>query len=169
MNESLLAFYMGYAFGHAIHIQHVLERNALMVPFVVYWQNMQPQPVPYPASSQLQAVEEARAARLEKESEVTGWSSGREGAIQQNDGSRLDALLIEGWVPSVAPQLEMMVYYRKDPFRLLQGLFWKPHPDARKDTRAFMQEFKNGILYHPFGKAGLEYLERAEPVNYVVR
>ncbi|MFZ6721410.1 hypothetical protein ACO0LK_14745 [Undibacterium sp. Ji49W] len=167
MNEDILAFYMGYAFSHAIHTQHLLEHNALMVPFVVYWQHMQSDSVPYSATTQVEALEKAHSARAQREAEVTGWSSGREGTIQQNDGSKLDVVLIEGWVPGLTPPLEMFVYCRKTPFRLIQGLFWKPHHNARKNTQAFMAKFKDGILGHPFGKQCLQYVERAEPVNFV--
>ena len=169
MNENLLAFYMGYAFCHAVNLQHVLEPEALMAPFVVYWQDKQPNPVPYPAATQSEAVERASVERVQRGSEGTGRSSCREGLVPQNDGSKLDALLVEGWVPGLAPPLEMFVYYRKTAFRLIRGLLWKSHPYARKDTHAFMAEFKNGILGHPFGATCLEYLDHAEPVQFEKR
>ena len=166
VTEDRLAFYMGYAFSRAIHIEHVLEPNTLMVPFITYWRDMQPHSVPYPSATQAKAVAKAHAARAQISVEFTGWSSGREGALQQNDGTKLDVLYIEGWVASFAPQLEMLVYYRKEPFRLIKGFFWKPHPTARKNAKSFMAEFKNGIFGHPFGQQSLEYIERAEQVSY---
>jgi len=166
MNENLLACYMGYAFSHAINVQHLLSPGELTVPYVVYWKDEEPTPVPYPAETQHEAVEKAHAARVQY-SEGTGWSSGREGMIDQGDGTKLDILLIEGWVPDLAPPLELLVYYRTGPFRLIQGFMWKNHPQARKDGRAFMTEFKRGILLQPFGQQCMEYIERAEPVSYV--
>jgi hypothetical protein len=169
MNENLLAFYMGYAFCHAVNVQHALGSEELMVPFVVYWQDKQPSPVAYPAATQSEAVAKACAARVQMGAETTGWSSCREGLVPQNDGSKLDALLVEGWVPGLAPPLELLVYYRRGRFRLIRGLLWKSHPYARKDTHAFMAEFKKGILGHPFGATCLEYIERAEPIQFEQR
>jgi hypothetical protein len=122
--------------------------------------------VPYPARTQQEAVDKACAARTATLPGMTGWSSGREGVITQNDGAKLDVLLIEGWVPGLDPVLEMFVYYRKHPFRLLQGLVWKKHLQARNDSVAFMNEFKRGIRLQPFGQGCIEYLEGAEPANY---
>ncbi len=76
---------------------------------------------------------------------------------------------MEGWVAGLTPPLEVLVYYRKEPFRLIQGLLWKSHADARKNTSAFMAKFKDGILTHPFSKESLEYVERAEPANFATK
>ncbi|MGO4569270.1 hypothetical protein AB4Z52_30540 [Rhizobium sp. 2YAF20] len=167
MNENLLAFYMGYAFSHAVNTQHLLAPNELMVPYVVYWQDEQPAPVPYSAPTQNEAVQKANTARTQKAAEVTGWSSGREGLITPNDGTKLDVLFIEGWVPGLTPPLEMLVYCRKEPFKLIQGFMWKPHSQARKDSRTFMMDFKRGIISQPFGQQCLEYVEHSEPVQLV--
>lgn len=166
MNENLLAFYMGYAFSHAINVQCRLAARELMVPFVVYWQGKQPKPVPYPALTQTEAVERANNARTQIAAEITGWSSCREGLVKQNDDTNLDTLFVEGWVLGLAPQLELFVYCRKEPFRLIRGFIWKSHPNARKDIPAFMADFKNGILSQPFGQQCLEYVERAEPAHF---
>lgn len=165
MNENLLALYLGYAFSHAVNVQHKLTAKELMVPFVIYWQGNQLEVVAYPAATQAEAVDQANAARVEKAAGTTGWSSSREGLMAQNDGTKLDILLVEGWVPDLSPPLEMFVYYRKEPFRLLQGFFWKSHPDARRDPHAFMAEFKRGMLSHPFGPECLDYVERADPAR----
>jgi len=153
---------MGYAFSHAINVQHLLAPGELTVPYVVYWNEEEPTPVHYAAETQREAVEKALVARNQY-SDGTGWSSGREGLIDQGDGTKLDSLLIEGWVPDLAAPLELLVYYRTEPFRLIQGFMWKNHPQARKDSRAFMTEFKRGILRQPFGQECMEYIECAEP------
>ena len=161
MNEKSLACYMGYAFSQAVNLQHLLSPGDLAVPYVVYWKGEEPTPVPYPAATQQEAVEKAQAARIQY-LEGTGWSSGREGLIDQGNGTKLDALLIEGWVPGLAPPVELLVYYLRGPFRLIKGFMWKGHPQARKDPRAFMAEFQRGILLQPFGRQCMEYIERAE-------
>jgi len=95
------------------------------------------------------------AARIQH-SEGTGWSSGREALIDQGNATQLDALLIEGWVPGLAPPVELLVYYLRGPFRLIKGFIWKSHPQARKDPRAFTAEFRRGILLQPIvGGIGL--------------
>lgn len=81
MNTAALAFYTGYAFCQAINVQHVLEDNALMVPFVVHWQGEHANQVPYPAETQEEAVALAQAARERQSPNMTGWSAGREGLV----------------------------------------------------------------------------------------
>ncbi|MFZ6871369.1 hypothetical protein ACO0LF_04795 [Undibacterium sp. Di27W] len=167
MNENFLAFYMGHAFSHAVHVQHHLEPKELMVPFVAYWQEKQSTVIPYPAETQAEAVEKACEAREQSAIGTTGWASCREALVQQPDGAKLNTLLVEGWNPGLTPQLEMFVYCRKEPFKLIRGFFWKPHPDARKNAQVFMGHFKDGILSHPFGQKSIEYVERAEPIQFV--
>ena len=157
---------MGYAFSHAINVQHSINSKELMVPYVVYWQGEQATPVPYPALTQKEALENAHAARAQKENEITGWSSGREGFITQSDGSSVDTILIDGWISNLSPPLEMFVYLKKEPFRLIKGFMWKTHPQARKDSHAFMTEFKRGILNQPFGLQCLEYVEQSESIKF---
>ncbi len=166
-NEALLAFYMGYAFCHGVNVQHVLAPNELSVPYVVYWQGEQPSPTPYAAQTQAEAVNHAIADRAAKSATVTGWSSGWEVSVRQSDGTKLDAMLIDGWVPGLSSPVEMMVYIRKDPFRLVRGFMWKLHPEARKDAHTFMQDFQRGMLSQPFGQQCLRYVEGSEAVQYV--
>lgn len=163
MNEKPLALYMGYAFSHAMHVQQLLAQNELMVPFVIYWNGNQPTATPYPASTQEEAVKKAIMAREQKKSSVSGWACGREGLVTQNDGTKLDALFFEGWVPGLDNPLEMFVYYQKSPFSLINGFIWKTHENARKDTRAFMIDFKNGIMSHSFGNKCMELIAQAKP------
>jgi hypothetical protein len=166
MNINLLAYYMGYAFCHAVNVQHLIAPPELMVPYVVYWQSDQPTPVPYPAATQNEAVEKARTERERRSSEITGWSSGREGLLPQAHGTKIDVLVIEGWVPGLEPPIEMLTAYRRDPFRLVQGFLWKDHPQVRRsaeDRRDFMREFQRGMLSQPFGQQCLEYVSRSEP------
>lgn len=170
MKESLLPFYMGYAFSHAVNVQNLIEPPELMVPYVVYWEGEQPTPVPYPASTQAFAIEKACAAREQRAPRVTGWASGREGTITFDNDVKHDVLLIEGWVPGLSLPLEMFTCCRKAPFRLLNGFVWKNHSQVRRtkeETREFMKEFKRGILSQPFGQQCLEYIERSEPVQIV--
>lgn len=164
MNENLLACYMGYAFSHAVNVQHVLSPGELTVPYVVYWKDEKPTPVSYSGATQQEAVEKSHAARIQY-SDGTGWSSGRECLVDQGNGTKLDGLFIEGWVPGLAPPLELLVYYRTGPFRLIKAFMWKTHPNARKDVRAFMAEFRRGILLQPFGQQCMEYIDRAESVS----
>jgi hypothetical protein len=166
MNEKHLALYMGYAFSHGINVQHLLAPGELTVPYVVYWDNGTPTPVPYPAATQHEAVANSRSAR-EQTVGGSGWSSGREGTITQNDGTKLDILLIEGWVPGLDVPLEMFVYYRTQPFRLIHGFMWKEHAQARKEGQSFMTDFKRGILMQPFGQRCMEDIENAERVQFV--
>ncbi|NKA72563.1 hypothetical protein GO285_01479 [Ralstonia solanacearum] len=160
MDDSRLARYLG--FSQAVHLQHVLAPEELTVPYVVYWDHEVPTPVPYPATTQAEAVEHARAARAQHR-EGTGWSSGREGWLDLGNGTKAEVLLIEGWVPGLEAPLEMFVYYRREPFRLVQGFLWKDHPQARQDRAAFAAEFKRGILMQPFGEQCLQCVEQAEP------
>lgn len=162
MDDTRLAHYMGYAFSHAVNVQQLLAPEELTVPYVVYWEGEVPTPVPYPARSQAEAVEAAHTARSQRTA-GTGWSSGREGVVDLGNGATAEVLLIEGWVPGLDEPLELFVYYRKNPFRLVQGFLWKNHPQARGNSSAFAVEFRNGILMQPFGEACLQYVERAEP------
>ena len=164
IDEKRLAFYMGYAFSHAIQVQHLLAAGELTVPYVVYWDNEIPTPVPYPAATQHEAVANAQSAR-EHATSGSGWSSGREGTITQSNGAKMDALVIEGWVPGLDVPLEVFVYYREEPFRLIQGFFWKAHAQARKDGPSFMAEFKRGILALPFGQQCMDVIDKAERVQ----
>jgi hypothetical protein len=166
INEKRLAFYMGYAFSHGVNVQHLLSPGELAVPYVVYWDSETPTPVPYPAATQHEAVANARSAR-EQAVDGCGWSSGREGTITQSDGTKLDILLIEGWVPGLDVPLEMFVYYRTEPFRLIHGFMWKEHAQARKEGQSFMADFKRGILMQPFGQRCMEDIENAERVQFV--
>jgi hypothetical protein len=166
VNEEHLALYMGYAFSHGINVQHLVVPGELTVPYVIYWENETPTPVPYPAATQYEAVENARSAR-EQVDGGTGWSSGREGVVAQGDGAKLDVLLIEGWVPGLTTPLEMFVYYRTQPFRLIHGFMWKEHAQARKEGKSFMANFKRGILMQPFGQRCMEDIENAERVQFV--
>ena len=166
MNEKHLALYMGYAFSHGINVQHLLAPGELTVLYVVYWNNKTPTPVPYSAATQHEAVANARSAR-EQAVGVSGWSSGREGTVTQNDGTKLDILLIEGWVPGLDVPLEMLVYYRTQPFRLIDGFMWKEHAQARKDRQSFMSDFQRGIFMQPFGQRCMEEVENAERVRFV--
>lgn len=168
MNEKSLALYMGYAFSHGVNAQHLLAANELSVPYVIYWDNETPTPVPYAAQTQDEAVANARAARG-RVLDGTGWSSGREGSVAQNDGTKRDVLLIEGWVRGLDVPLELFVYYRKNPFRLIHGFLWKEHPQARKDAPAFMAEFKRGILMQPFGERCMDAIQNAEPVQVMAQ
>lgn len=165
MDEKLLAYYMGNAFSHAVHVQTLLATNELMVPYVVYWQGGQSRPVPYPAETQHEAVELAHEARERPAPGVTGWASGREGSLLQTDGSKLDVLLVEGWIPGLMPPLQMLVYCRKEPFCLLKGFMWQPHPQVRKDVQAFMADFKLGLQSHSFGQQCIALIDRAEPIT----
>lgn len=165
MNEMLLAYYMGYAFCHGVNVQHLLAPQELAVPYVIYWDNKVPTPVPYYASSQEEAVANARLARRQAH-DVTGWSSGREGFVTQKDGTKLDALVVEGWVPALDAPLEVFVYYRRNPFRLIYGFLWKVNPQARKDTQAFAAEFQRGIQAHPFGEQCMNDVQNAEQVQF---
>lgn len=165
MNEILLAYYMGYAFCHGVNVQHLLAPKELTVPYVIYWDSKVPKAIPYPASSQEDAVASARSARRQVH-DVTGWSSGREGFVTQKDGTQLDALVVEGWVPSLDVPLEVFVYYRKSPFRLIYGFFWKANPQARKDVQAFAAEFQRGIQAHPFGEQCMNDVQNAERVQF---
>jgi hypothetical protein len=166
IDEKRLAFYMGYAFSHAIQVQHLLAPGELTVPYVVYWDNETPTPVPYPAATQHEAVTNAQSAR-ERAASGSGWSSGREGTITQGNGAKMDVLVIEGWVPGLDVPLEVFVYCRKDPFRLIQGFLWRAHAQARKDGPSFMTEFRRGILGQPFGQRCLEVVDNAERVQFV--
>jgi len=166
IDEKRLAFYMGYAFSHAIHVQHRLAPGELTVPYVVYWDNETPTPVPYPAATQHEAVAHAQSAR-DQATPGSGWSSGREGVVTQSNGAKMDVLVIEGWVPGLDVPLEVFVYYRTEPFRLIQGFLWKTHAQARKDGPSFMAEFKRGILAQPFGQQCVECIDNAERVQFV--
>ncbi|MBW9104924.1 hypothetical protein [Paraburkholderia phenoliruptrix] len=166
IDEKRLAFYMGYAFSHAIQVQHVRAPGELTVPYVVYWDNETPTPVPYPAATQHEAIANAQSAR-EQTTSGSGWSSGREGTISQSNGAKMDVLVIEGWVPGLDVPLEVFVYCRRDPFRLIQGFLWKTHAQARKDGPSFMAEFKRGILVQPFGQNSMEVIDNAERVQFV--
>ncbi|KVF80765.1 hypothetical protein WJ22_27565 [Burkholderia vietnamiensis] len=79
----------------------------------------------------------------------------------------MDVLVIEGWVPGLDVPLEMFVYYRSEPFRLIQGFLWKAHAQARKDGPSFMAEFRRGILAQPFGQQCMECIDNAELVQFV--
>ncbi|MGP8436161.1 hypothetical protein ACT2FY_18155 [Paraburkholderia fungorum] len=166
IDEKRLAFYMGYAFSHAIQVQHLLAPGELTVPYVVYWDKEMPVPVPYPAATQHESVANAQSARQQATS-GSGWSSGREGAITQSNGAKMDVLVIEGWVPGLDVPLEVFVYYRKDPFRLIQGFLWKAHAQVRNDGPSFMAEFKRGILAQSFGQQCMETIDNAERVQFV--
>ncbi|MBR8357884.1 hypothetical protein KDW10_11030 [Burkholderia vietnamiensis] len=166
IDEKRLAFYMGYAFSHAIHVQHLLVPGELTVPYVVYWDNETPTPVPYPAATQHEAIANAQSAR-DRASSGSGWSSGREGNVTQSNGAKMDVLVIEGWVPGLDVPLEMFVYYRTEPFRLIQGFLWKAHAQARRDGPSFMAEFRRGILAQPFGQQCMECIDNAELVQFV--
>ncbi|AVR14085.1 hypothetical protein WJ19_26975 [Burkholderia vietnamiensis] len=61
----------------------------------------------------------------------------------------------------------MFVYYRSEPFRLIQGFLWKAHAQARKDGPSFMAEFRRGILAQPFGQQCMECIDNAELVQFV--
>lgn len=165
-NEEHLALYMGYAFSHAIHVQHLVAPGELMVPYVVYWDGETPTPVPYPAPTQHEAVANAVAAR-ERASGVSGWSSGRDAEVTQQDGAKVSGLLISGKVPGLDVPLELFVYYRTEPFRLIGGFMWKVHAQARKDAQSFMADFKRGILMQPFGQRSLDVIEKTEHVQLV--
>jgi hypothetical protein len=166
MDEKLLAYYMGHGFSHALHVQTLLATNELMVPYVIYWQDKLPHPIPYPAPTQQEAVQLANEARERQGPSTTGWTSGREGSVAQPNGSKLDVVLVEGWVPALTPPLQMFVYCRKEPFRLLKGFLWQTHPLARKDARTFMEDFKQGIQSHSFGQQCLTMIDNAEPVTF---
>jgi hypothetical protein len=167
MDKNILAFYMGYAFSHAIHVEQLLAPGELLVPYIISWQDGDANPVPYPAQTQAEAVNRLRSACAQLSSHLSAWTSGREGLVAQKDGTKLDVLLVEGWIPELSEPLEMFVYCRKDPFRLIHGFMWKDHPKARKNVQAFMAEFKNGILSHPFGRQCMEYIKHSEPLNLV--
>ena len=164
MNEHLLALYMSYALCHGIQVQHLLSKGELTVPYVIYWNEEKPTPVPYPAATQEEGVAKARAAR-DAAQEITGWSSGREGSVVQKDGTKLDVLFIEGSLPGMSAPLELLTYYRNDPFRLIAGFMWKPHPQVRKDPPVFMADFQRGIHMHPFGQQCMSDLQKAERVQ----
>lgn len=166
IDEKRVAFYMGYAFSHAIHVRHLLAPGELTVPYVVYWDNETPTPVPYPAATQHEAVAKAQSAR-DQATSGSGWSSGREGTVTQSNGAKMDVLVIEGWVPGLDVPLEVFVYYRTEPFRLIRGFLWKAHAQARKDGPSFMGEFKRGILAQPFGQQSMECIDNAEHVQLV--
>lgn len=166
IDEKRLAFYMGYGFSHAIHVQHLLAPSELMVPYVVYWDNDTPTPVPYPAATQHEAVANARSSR-DQVIAGSGWSSGIEGTVTQSSGVKMDVLVIEGWVPGLDVPLEVFVYYKRDPFKMIQGFFWKAHEQARKDGPSFMAEFKRGILAQPFGQQCMQCIDNAERVQFV--
>jgi hypothetical protein len=166
IDEKRLAFYMGYAFSHAIQVQHLLAPGELTVPYVVYWDKETPTPVPYPAETQHEAVASAQSAR-EQVTSGSGWSSGREGTITQSNGTKMDVLLIEGWVPGLDVPLEVFVYCRRAPFRLIHGFLWQSHAQARKDATSFNAEFKRGILAQPFGQKCMEVIDNAERVQFV--
>ena len=121
-------------------------------------------PVPYPAATQEEGVAKARAAR-DAAQEITGWSSGREGSVVQKDGTKLDVLFIEGSLPGMNAPLELLTYYRNDPFRLIAGFMWTPHPQVRKDPPVFMADFQRGIHMHPFGQQCMSDLQNAERVQ----
>lgn len=165
MNEGLLALHMGYAFSHALQVQRLLSSGELMVPFVIYWKGDRPTSIPYPAPTQEEAIANAMAAREQQKATTDAWVGGREGLVAQSNGTKLDVLLLEGWVNDLDPPLEMFVYFRRAPFRLINGFIWKTHPHARKDARAFMESFKRGIISHPFGSQSLDIVERAEPIG----
>jgi hypothetical protein len=165
MNEHLLALYMGYALCHGIQVQHLLASGELTVPYVIYWNNNKPTPVPYPAATQEEAVAKAHAARGAAQ-KITGWSSGREGSVAQNDGTKRDVLFIEGSLPGMSAPLEMLTYYRKDPFRLIAGFMWKPHAQVRKDSHVFTKDFQLGIHMHQFGEQCMSDLQNAERVQF---
>jgi hypothetical protein len=166
MDENKLAFSMGYAFSHAIHVQTLLAPKELLVPYVIYWEDEVVNPIAYPASTQHEAVRLANEARQHLSPAVTGWAFGREGAVLQQNGTSLEALLIEGWTPGVTPPLQMLAYFRKDPFRLLRGFFWQPHPTARKNAQAFMANFQQGIEGHTFGAQCFGMIQNSEPVTF---
>ncbi len=131
MDDSRLARYLGYAFSQAVHLQHVLAPEELTVPYVVYWdpRSADASPVPghNPSGGSRTCTRRASAAsgrhRLVERPE--GW-------LDLGNGTKAEVLLIEGWVPGLEAPLEMFVYYRREPFRLVQGFLWKDHPQAAK-------------------------------------
>ena len=164
MDANLLALYTGYAFAQAVQVQSVLEENSLMVPFVVHWRDESPTAIPYPAKTQEQAVERAIRAREDRADSVDGWSSGREGQLKQNDGTKRDVLLIEAWVPGLTEHLVLLHYYSARPFVLVGGFNFKINPEFKRspeENKLFFHHFRRGIASHPFGAGCLAIIEKS--------
>lgn len=164
MDANLLALYTGYAFAQAVQVQSVLEENSLMVPFVVHWRNETPTAIPYPAKTQEQAVELAIRAREERTDSVDGWSSGREGQLKQNDGTKRDVLLIEAWVPGLTEHLVLFHYYSARPFALVGAFNFKINPEFKRspeENKLFFHHFRRGISSHPFADGCLAIIEKS--------
>jgi len=157
---------MGQAFCHGVKALQGLRSGEWIAPYVVYWHEDQPLPVSYRAATQAEAVEKAIAERKQKSAAGASWAAGREGVIDLPGGGQFDTLVIEGWIPGLDPIAEMFVYRRKQPFRLIRGFLWKSHPYAGRDTPAFMEEFKRGILSDPFGRQCLDAVAHAENLPF---
>lgn len=164
MNTSALAFYAGYAFCQAVNVQHVIEEDALMVPFVVHWQGERPTAIPYPAKTQDEAVAHAMTARDNQLPGKTGWSSGRDGLVTLSNGAKHDVLLIEASVPGLNAPVTLLYLYRRKPFTLVSGFNWAPNAQVRQsdaERKEFMSDFRRGMAAHPFGSECLSYATNA--------
>lgn len=164
MDANLLALYTGYAFAQAVQVQTLLEEDAMMVPFVVHWRNESPTAVPYPAKTQEQAVLLAIQAREDQANSLGGWSSGREGQLKQDDGTKRDVLLIEAWVPGLTEHLVLIHYYSPRPFVLVGAFNFKSNAEFKRspeENKAFFHHLRRGISSHPFGGSCLKIVEKA--------
>ncbi|MDR0274187.1 MAG: hypothetical protein LBI48_02385 [Burkholderiaceae bacterium] len=164
MNTVALAFYTGYAFCQVINVQHVIEEDALMVPFVVHWQGEQPTAIPYPSRTQEEAVALAKSARENQSPDKTGWSSGRDGLVTLSNGKKHDVLLIEASVPGLREPVALVYLYRRKPFTLVSGFNWKINLQARQteaERKEFMADFQRGLAAHPFASQCRSYINNA--------
>jgi hypothetical protein len=135
-----------------------------MVPFVVHWRNESPTTIACPAKTQEQAVELAIRAREDPTKSLDGWSSAREGLLNQDDGTKRDVLLIEAWVPGLTEHLVLFHYYAPRPFVLVGGFNFKSNPDFKRsaeENKLFFHHFRRGISSHPFADDCLEHIEKA--------
>jgi hypothetical protein len=163
MDANVLALYTGYAFALAVQLQSALEEDSLMVPFVVHWRNETPTAVPYPAKTQEQAVALAIQAREDRANSFDGWSSGREGLLKQDDGTKRDVLLIEAWVPGLTKHLVLFHYYSARPFVLVGGFVYGSNPQFKRspeENKLFSHHFRRGISSHPFADGCFTIIEK---------
>lgn len=162
MDITNLAFYAGYAFCQAVHLQSVLEPDALMVPFVVEWNGESALAKPYPANTQQEAVQLQLEAIQKIEDELLPWSAGRDGLLTLNDGSKNDTLVITSGTPGLKEELTVLHMYKTQPFSLVGNfLIQPPYNNFLKEkdgNTIFFSSFVEGVKAYRYGNECMTYV-----------
>lgn len=154
MNHEFIGNILGFILAHTAAIGDVLEKDELLVPYVITINDGKRSSTEFESETQTQAIENAEKQFFSLVSSNVTSSLARDALITLKDGKKQDIFLFKIWVEGLNKPIEAYQMYQKYPFKLIghiQIVNYIESGLSPDEQQKFISGLDSGINEHPTG------------------